>query len=185
MCSPFQCVFKPTLSLFLHFSADSLATRIVDGKASVLVTADCSWRGPKRIHLLEIADHAIKICTEKGHKVTKYFQWTFFLLLLVSHLRLSQALERRTLNCVVDSNISNLKFEVWNFLKRVFQKILNILNVKYLSLVAVIQRHPTMNRVSSSGFFGVTSHETLGNTEGFGVRGFFRLVNYPLLIVGS
>ena len=54
------------------FSADSLATRIVDAKSGVLVTADCSWRGPKRIHLLEIADHAIQICTEKGHKVCSY-----------------------------------------------------------------------------------------------------------------
>ena len=56
---------------FVLFSADSLASRIVDGKAGVLVTADCSWRGPKRIHLLEIADHAIRICTEKGHKVRR------------------------------------------------------------------------------------------------------------------
>ena len=28
-------------------------------------------------------------------------------------------------------------------------------------------------KYSSSGFFKVTSHETLGNSEGFGVRGFF------------
>lgn len=56
--------------VFGGYSADSLATRIVDAKAGTLITADCSWRGSKRIHLMEIADHAIKICEEKDHQVT-------------------------------------------------------------------------------------------------------------------
>ena len=38
-------------------------------------------------------------------------------------------------------------------------------------------------QIPSQWFFGVTSHETLGKSEGFGVRGFFCLVTYQLLMV--
>ena len=41
---------------FGGYSADSLADRMMDAQASVLITADAVWRGPKLIALKEIAD---------------------------------------------------------------------------------------------------------------------------------
>ena len=38
--------------VFGGYSAESLASRILDAKAKVLVTADGVWRGNKLIHLL-------------------------------------------------------------------------------------------------------------------------------------
>jgi len=53
--------------VFGGFSAESLAARIMDAKAEVLVTADGVWRGPKVIRLKEIADDATETCKKQGH----------------------------------------------------------------------------------------------------------------------
>lgn len=47
--------------IFVFFSADSLASRIIDGGVRILLTADGVWRGNKLIHLLEVADKAMEI----------------------------------------------------------------------------------------------------------------------------
>lgn len=52
------------ITTYHFYSADSLATRILDGKTTVLITADGVWRGQKLIHLLEIADKALEICSK-------------------------------------------------------------------------------------------------------------------------
>ena len=59
--------------VFGGYSADSLASRILDAKAKVLVTADGVWRGNKLIHLLEIATKAISITKEGGHTIDTNF----------------------------------------------------------------------------------------------------------------
>lgn len=50
---------------FAGFSAESLASRIIDGKARVLITADGFCRGPKLIKLKKLADDAIKLCRDQ------------------------------------------------------------------------------------------------------------------------
>ncbi|KAK8407384.1 hypothetical protein O3P69_002131 [Scylla paramamosain] len=55
--------------VFGGYSADSLADRMMDAQASVLITADAVWRGPKLIALKEIADDALKLCSAKDLKV--------------------------------------------------------------------------------------------------------------------
>ncbi|XP_050727038.1 acetyl-coenzyme A synthetase, cytoplasmic-like isoform X3 [Eriocheir sinensis] len=55
--------------VFGGYSADSLADRMLDAQASVLITADAVWRGPKLIALKEIADDALKLCRGKGLEV--------------------------------------------------------------------------------------------------------------------
>ena len=45
--------------VFGGYSADSLAARILDAGARVLITADGVYRGTKLIKLLEIAHHAM------------------------------------------------------------------------------------------------------------------------------
>ena len=59
--------------VFGGYSAESLACRILDGKAKVLVTSDGVWRGQKLIHLLEIAAKAMAMTKEKGHVVETNF----------------------------------------------------------------------------------------------------------------
>ena len=59
--------------VFGGYSAESLACRILDGKAKVLITADGVWRGQKLIHLLEIAAKAMGMTKEKGHVVETNF----------------------------------------------------------------------------------------------------------------
>ena len=56
---------------FVYFSnsSESLATRVLDAKAKVLITADGVWRGKKLIHLLEIAAEAMNSTKSKGHTV--------------------------------------------------------------------------------------------------------------------
>ena len=61
--------------VFGGYSSDSLAARILDAKARVLVTADGVWRGKKLIHLLEVADTALNsvkvrlnLCNSLGTK---------------------------------------------------------------------------------------------------------------------
>ena len=56
--------------VFGGFSADALASRIVDSKAKVLITADGTMRGKKLIDLLNIADKAVDLVAASGeHKV--------------------------------------------------------------------------------------------------------------------
>ena len=55
--------------IFGGYSAESLASRILDAKAKALVTSDGVWRGQKLIHLLEIAAEAMTMTKEKGHEV--------------------------------------------------------------------------------------------------------------------
>jgi len=55
--------------VFGGYSAESLAMRIMDAKAKVLVTADGTWRGSKLIHLQEISHQAMTSCKKQGHNV--------------------------------------------------------------------------------------------------------------------
>uniref|UniRef100_A0A914DL70 Acetyl-coenzyme A synthetase n=1 Tax=Acrobeloides nanus TaxID=290746 RepID=A0A914DL70_9BILA len=55
--------------VFAGFSSDSLATRILQAKAKVLVTADGCFRGNKPIHLKMLADQAVGICLNEGHRM--------------------------------------------------------------------------------------------------------------------
>ena len=57
--------------VFGGFSAESLAARIVDAKASLLVTADGVWRGVKLIKLKDIADAAVDLAKKDGQEVRK------------------------------------------------------------------------------------------------------------------
>ena len=55
--------------VFGGYSSESLASRVLDAKAKVLITADGVWRGKKLIHLLEISAEAMNMTKEKGHTV--------------------------------------------------------------------------------------------------------------------
>jgi len=55
--------------VFGGYSADSLAMRIIDAQAKVLITADGTWRGKKLINLLEMSDEALESCKKQGHEV--------------------------------------------------------------------------------------------------------------------
>ncbi|CAJ0941981.1 unnamed protein product, partial [Mesorhabditis belari] len=55
--------------VFAGFSADSLASRIVDAKCKILITADGFFRGPKAVILKPIVDKAIEISKEQGVNV--------------------------------------------------------------------------------------------------------------------
>lgn len=55
--------------VFGGYSADSLASRILDGQTKALVTADGVYRGKKLIPLLEIAHHAIESAAKQGQTV--------------------------------------------------------------------------------------------------------------------
>lgn len=57
--------------VFSGFSAQSLADRIVDAKAEILITADGFYRRGKIVRLKEAADQAITLAAEKGVKVKK------------------------------------------------------------------------------------------------------------------
>ena len=55
--------------VFGGFSADSLSDRILDSKCRVLITADGVFRGEKIIDLKQVADDAIKLCSDQGFTV--------------------------------------------------------------------------------------------------------------------
>lgn len=55
--------------VFGGFSADSLADRIVDSTAKLLITADGVFRGAKIIPLKDVADEACDISAKNGHAV--------------------------------------------------------------------------------------------------------------------
>ncbi|PAV71787.1 hypothetical protein WR25_10242 isoform A [Diploscapter pachys] len=65
--------------VFAGFSAESLATRIVDANCKVLVTADGFFRGSKTINLKKIADKAVTLSSTDGVKVTS--------VILLEHLK--------------------------------------------------------------------------------------------------
>ncbi|KAE9547674.1 hypothetical protein FO519_009115 [Halicephalobus sp. NKZ332] len=56
--------------VFAGFSANSLAERIKQSDAKVLITCDGFFRGQKFIHLKSIADDAVQICKKEGHLVS-------------------------------------------------------------------------------------------------------------------
>jgi len=64
--------------VFGGYSADSLATRICDAGARVLVTADGMYRGTKLIKLLEIAAEAMEKAVQNGQEISHH--------ICVSHL---------------------------------------------------------------------------------------------------
>merc|ERR1719369_1007169 len=64
--------------VFGGYSADSLATRILDAGARILVTADGVFRGTKLIKLLEIANQAMEKAAENGQAIEHH--------ICVSHL---------------------------------------------------------------------------------------------------
>ncbi|CAD7083239.1 unnamed protein product [Hermetia illucens] len=74
--------------VFAGFSSDSLAERMHDCKAKVLITADGAWRGEKLLYLKATCDEALHRCEELGHKVETC--------IVVSHLR-------RVTPCVEDT----------------------------------------------------------------------------------
>mmetsp|Transcript_19106 Transcript_19106/g.32798 ORF Transcript_19106/g.32798 Transcript_19106/m.32798 type:complete len:706 (+) Transcript_19106:76-2193(+) len=55
--------------VFGGFSAEALAGRMADCKAKVLITCSGVMRGAKPIELKKIADKALTLCEEQGHKV--------------------------------------------------------------------------------------------------------------------
>ena len=55
--------------VFGGFSAEALASRIVDSQSRVLVTADAVMRGTKAVALKSIADDAMERCVAKGAAV--------------------------------------------------------------------------------------------------------------------
>ncbi|XP_070499766.1 acetyl-coenzyme A synthetase [Chironomus tepperi] len=55
--------------VFAGFSSDSLAERMKDCQAKVLITSDGAWRGEKLLHLKDICDHALEKAEELGHHV--------------------------------------------------------------------------------------------------------------------
>lgn len=65
--------------VFAGFSSDSLAERMFDCKAKILLTADGAWRGEKPLYLKAICDIALEKVEEMGHSVEKC--------IVVSHLK--------------------------------------------------------------------------------------------------
>ncbi|XP_051175556.1 acetyl-coenzyme A synthetase [Leptopilina boulardi] len=65
--------------VFAGYSSDSLAERILDSKAKVVITADGVWRGEKLLLLKTICDEALEKVKLNGHEVEKC--------IVVSHLR--------------------------------------------------------------------------------------------------
>ncbi|MEM2337744.1 MAG: acetate--CoA ligase [Candidatus Bathyarchaeia archaeon] len=57
--------------VFSGFSAEALASRVVDSGSRIIVTADGFYRRGKVINLKSIVDEAIKICEKEGLKIEK------------------------------------------------------------------------------------------------------------------
>lgn len=57
--------------IFSGFSADAIATRVMDANSKIIVTADGLYRRGKIISLKPIVDEAVEICEQNGHKVGK------------------------------------------------------------------------------------------------------------------
>ncbi|MEM3463872.1 MAG: acetate--CoA ligase [Candidatus Bathyarchaeia archaeon] len=57
--------------VFSGFSAESLASRVLDSGSRIIVTADGLYRRGKNVALKPIVDEAIKICEKEGLKIEK------------------------------------------------------------------------------------------------------------------
>jgi acetyl-CoA synthetase len=57
--------------VFSGFSAEALASRILDSGSRIVITADGLNRRGKILDLKSIVDEAVKICEKEGHKVEK------------------------------------------------------------------------------------------------------------------
>ncbi|MBC7129796.1 acetate--CoA ligase [Candidatus Bathyarchaeota archaeon] len=57
--------------VFSGFSAEALATRIIDSGSRIIVTADGFYRRGKVINIKPIVDEAVKICEQNGLKIEK------------------------------------------------------------------------------------------------------------------
>jgi len=57
--------------VFSGFSAEALASRIVDSGSRIIVTADGFYRRGKIINLKSMVDEAVKICEKEGLKIEK------------------------------------------------------------------------------------------------------------------
>lgn len=55
--------------VFAGFSANSLADRIIDAEAKILITSDGGYRGKKIIPIKEIVDEALALCTTIEHVI--------------------------------------------------------------------------------------------------------------------
>ncbi len=55
--------------VFGGFSAEALSNRILDASCKILITADGTWRGQKKVSLKDTADSAVELCAEQGHNV--------------------------------------------------------------------------------------------------------------------
>ncbi|EFN83276.1 acetyl-coenzyme A synthetase [Harpegnathos saltator] len=65
--------------VFAGYSSDSLAERILDSKAKVLITTDGVWRGEKLLLLKNICDEALDKAKKQGHQLESC--------IVVAHLR--------------------------------------------------------------------------------------------------
>ncbi|KYQ58832.1 Acetyl-coenzyme A synthetase [Trachymyrmex zeteki] len=65
--------------VFAGYSSDSLAERILDSKAKVLITTDGVWRGEKLLLLKNICDEAVAKAKKHGHQLESC--------IVVAHLR--------------------------------------------------------------------------------------------------
>lgn len=66
-----QRIGAPHSVVFSGFSAEALATRIIDAKSRIVITADAAYRRGKVIHLKAIVDEAVEICKAEGHEIEK------------------------------------------------------------------------------------------------------------------
>lgn len=64
---------------FAGYSSDSLAERMLDSEAKVLITTDGVWRGEKLLLLKNICDEALDKAENQGHRVESC--------IVVAHLR--------------------------------------------------------------------------------------------------
>lgn len=71
--------------VFGGYSAEALASRLIDAGSEVIVTANGVFRGASLLSLKNIVDEAITICKQRGHSIRKC--------IVVRHLRQPSALQ--------------------------------------------------------------------------------------------
>jgi len=74
-----ECSSGRTYDQFAGYSSDSLAERILDSRAKVLITTDGVWRGEKLLLLKNICDEALSKVQRQGHRLESC--------VVVAHLR--------------------------------------------------------------------------------------------------
>lgn len=94
--------------VFAGYSSNSLAERILDSKAKVVITADGVWRGEKLLSLKTICDEALDKVKMNGHEVEKC--------IVVSHLRRITDSQAKTENTGKTNGVNktNNKSMSWN-----------------------------------------------------------------------